>query len=109
HSARHGQDTNPDRAGPARRRPRGRALVNRPPDFRDIVGDDLSPAEEARRRRAPDLLVAAGPPPELPQRLAEPPSPQGRLLTLAQNPLRTRRVLRPPLRPARLPLAHPRG
>jgi hypothetical protein len=67
--------------------------VNRPPDFRDIVGDDLSPDEEARLRRAHDLLVAAGPPPELPQRLAEPPSPQGRLLTLAQNRLRTAFVL----------------
>jgi hypothetical protein len=67
--------------------------VSRPPDFRDLVGDDLSPDEEARLRRAHDLLVAAGPPPELPQRLAEPPSPQGRLLTLTQNRLRTGLVL----------------
>jgi hypothetical protein len=34
-------------------------------DFRDLVGDDLSPEEEERLRRVHDLLVAAGPPPEL--------------------------------------------
>jgi hypothetical protein len=63
------------------------------PDFRELVGDDLSPDEEARLRRAHELLVAAGPPPELPQQLAEPPRPQGRLLVLAQNRLRTGLVL----------------
>jgi hypothetical protein len=63
------------------------------PDFRDLVGNDLSADEEARLRRAHDLLVAAGPPPELPQQLAEPPSPQGRLVSLAQRRLRTAVVL----------------
>jgi hypothetical protein len=67
--------------------------VSREPDFRDLVGHELSPDEEARLRRAHELLVAAGPPPELPQQLAEPPSPQGRLVMLAQNRLRTGLVL----------------
>jgi hypothetical protein len=43
------------------------------PDFRELVGDDLSPGERARIERVHDLLVAAGPPPELPPSLAEPP------------------------------------
>jgi hypothetical protein len=38
-------------------------------DFRDLVGDDLSPEEEERLRRVHELLVAAGPPPELPPEL----------------------------------------
>jgi hypothetical protein len=42
------------------------------PDFRDLVGDDLPTAERARLERVHDLLVAAGPPPELPPSLAEP-------------------------------------
>jgi hypothetical protein len=67
--------------------------VSRGPDFRDLIGNDLAPDEEARLRRAHELLVAAGPPPELPQQLAEPPAPQGRLITLAQRRLRTGLVL----------------
>ena len=43
------------------------------PDFHDLIGDEGSPAELERLRRAHDLLVAAGPPPELPPHLAEPP------------------------------------
>ena len=34
------------------------------PDFDDLVGTDLEPAERARLERVHDLLVAAGPPPE---------------------------------------------
>jgi hypothetical protein len=34
------------------------------PDFDDLVGSDLEPAERARLERVHDLLVAAGPPPE---------------------------------------------
>jgi hypothetical protein len=44
----------------------------RNPDFRDLVGDDLSPEERARLERVHDLLVTAGPPPELPPQLVEP-------------------------------------
>lgn len=46
--------------------------MTRQPDFRELVGDDLSPNEEARLRRAHDLLLEAGPLPELPPGLAEP-------------------------------------
>jgi hypothetical protein len=43
--------------------------------FDDIVGgDDLSPEEEARLRRVHDLLVQAGPPPDLPPQLERPPT-----------------------------------
>jgi hypothetical protein len=37
-----------------------------------IGGDDLTPEEEARLRRVHDLLLEAGPPPELTRALAEP-------------------------------------
>ena len=37
------------------------------------MGDDLTPEEQARLERVHELLVAAGPPPELPPALAEPP------------------------------------
>jgi anti-sigma-K factor RskA len=46
--------------------------MTRDPDFRELVGgEDLSPDEAARLERVHDMLVAAGPPPELPPRLAE--------------------------------------
>ena len=35
------------------------------PDFDDLVGTDLDPAERARLERVHDLLMAAGPPPDL--------------------------------------------
>jgi hypothetical protein len=48
------------------------------PDFYELVGDDLAPEEEIRLRGVHDLLVAAGPPPELPLMLARPPAPARR-------------------------------
>jgi hypothetical protein len=39
-------------------------------DFHDLVGDGLTPEEEARLRRVHELLIEAGPPPELPPALA---------------------------------------
>src|SRR4051794_41943180 len=45
------------------------------PDFEDLVGTDLEPEERDRLRRAHDLLIAAGPPPELPPALADPMGP----------------------------------
>jgi hypothetical protein len=43
-------------------------------NFDDLVGGgDLSPEEEARLRRVHDLLVQAGPPPDLPPTLKRPP------------------------------------
>jgi hypothetical protein len=67
--------------------------VSRPPQFRDLVGDDLSPGERERLEGVHDMLVAAGPPPELPQELADPPRPEGRLVELARKRLRTGLVL----------------
>src|SRR5712691_7595220 len=48
------------------------------PDFHDLVGDEGTPEELARLRRVHELLIAAGPPPELSPRLAEAPSTIGR-------------------------------
>jgi hypothetical protein len=46
------------------------------PDFEELVGGDLDPEERARLLRAHELLVAAGPLPELPPSLAEPQRPK---------------------------------
>jgi len=46
------------------------------PDFRELVGEDLPRDEEERLRRVHELLVAAGPPPELPPHLQEPVEPE---------------------------------
>jgi hypothetical protein len=46
--------------------------LTREPDFNELVGEDLPAAESDRLRRAHDLLLAAGPLPELPPGLAEP-------------------------------------
>jgi hypothetical protein len=47
--------------------------VTTPPDFFDLVGDEGTPGELEKLRRAHDLLVAAGPPPELTPRLSDAP------------------------------------
>ncbi len=45
------------------------------PDFDELMGGaDLAPEERARLQRVHDLLLAAGPPPELPAALRVPPS-----------------------------------
>jgi hypothetical protein len=49
-----------------------------PPDFHELVGDEGTPEELAKLRRAHELLIAAGPPPELSPRLAEPPRTERR-------------------------------
>jgi len=67
--------------------------VSRHPDFHDLVGNDLEPGERERLERVHDMLIAAGPPPELPQELAEPPRPEGKLVELARRRLRTGLVL----------------
>ena len=60
--------------------------------FEDLVGgvEDLEPGERARLERVHELLVEAGPPPEVPLELREPPAlqpvrllPQRRRYTLA--------------------------
>jgi hypothetical protein len=44
------------------------------PDFRELVGDDLAPDEAARLQRVHELLVQAGPPPELSPSLEQAPA-----------------------------------
>ena len=46
--------------------------MTEPPEFRELVGEDIPEEERARLERVHDLLVATGPPPELPPSLAEP-------------------------------------
>lgn len=48
-------------------------------DFNELVGDGLSPEEESRLRRVHELLVEAGPPPELPPALESYSEPRRRL------------------------------
>src|SRR5262249_12681984 len=48
------------------------------PDFVDLVGDGGTEEELERLRRAHEMLIAAGPPPELSPRLADAPSTQRR-------------------------------
>lgn len=61
-------------------------------DFRDLIGDDLPAEERARLERVHDLLVAAGPPPELPPSLDEAPEAEVRLATPAWLPRRRLRA-----------------
>jgi anti-sigma-K factor RskA len=43
-------------------------VSERPPDFDQLVGDDLGADERERLQRVHNLLVSAGPPPEAPER-----------------------------------------
>jgi Anti-sigma-K factor rskA len=45
---------------------------HRPPDFDELIGTEVSPGDRDRLRRVHELLVAAGPPAELPPSLADP-------------------------------------
>lgn len=56
-----------------------------PPDFHELVGDEGTPEELAQLRRAHELLLAAGPPPELSPRLAEAPAAIGRVSWLPRR------------------------
>jgi hypothetical protein len=51
--------------------------LNRPPDFDDLLDGGEAPEERSRLRRVHDLLVQAGPPPELSPALASAPVPGG--------------------------------
>lgn len=61
--------------------------MDRGPEFRELVGDDLTPEERARLEQVHELLIAAGPPPELPPALAEPPG-ESPLAPVVQLPRR---------------------
>jgi hypothetical protein len=54
----------------------------RPPDFDDVAGEELPPAERDRLRGVHDLLVAAGPPPEFGPELEAVPWPEEALAPL---------------------------
>jgi hypothetical protein len=62
----------------------------KPPDLRELVGDDVPADELARLGRVHELLVRAGPPPDLPGELSEAPEPGG---TVAMLPKRHWRPL----------------
>jgi hypothetical protein len=47
--------------------------VSDPPNFDELIGPELPPDDRERLRRVHDLLVAAGPPPEMPELHASPP------------------------------------
>ena len=61
--------------------------MTRPPNFDDLVGADVDPAERERLRRAHDLLVIAGPPAELSPELEAGPT---LAMTLGRRPTRRR-------------------
>ena len=64
----------------------------RPPDFDELVGNDVAGDERERLRRTHDLLVQAGPPPELSPELEQVPWPDEALqpLGLFRTPKRRR-------------------
>jgi hypothetical protein len=47
--------------------------VSDPPNFDELIGPDLPPGDRERLRRVHELLVAAGPPAEMPELPASPP------------------------------------
>ncbi len=49
-------------------------MTTRPPDFDDLIGNDVEASERARLERVHHALVEAGPPPELSPRLSSPPA-----------------------------------
>jgi hypothetical protein len=51
--------------------------VSDTPEFEDLVGRDLPPAERERLERVHEMLIEAGPPPELPPELAQVPDRDG--------------------------------
>jgi hypothetical protein len=61
--------------------------------FDELVGTDLPPDERARLKRMHDLLVAAGPPPELPPALERPPETSASVTWLPRRRLGATLVL----------------
>jgi hypothetical protein len=66
-------------------------VSGRPPDFDDLVGGEVEGAERDRLRRVHDLLVAAGPPPDLSS--LSPPATDATVTPLAERRSGRRRVL----------------
>ena len=67
--------------------------MSRMPDFDELIGPDLPAEERERLRRTHDLLVQAGPPPELSPELETVPWPEESLTPLFRRPARRRRPL----------------
>jgi hypothetical protein len=61
--------------------------VNRTPDFDELIGAEADPAERARLRAVHELLVQAGPPPELSPEIEAGPT---LAMTLQRRPRRPR-------------------
>jgi len=59
--------------------------MTRQPELRELVDDDGPPEELERLRRVHDLLLAAGPPPDLPRAIASAPSLRGRVVALPRR------------------------
>ena len=71
--------------------------MTRQPDFDDLVGQDLPPEERARLYRTHELLVQAGPPPELSPEMESVPWPEDALQPLWGRRRRGERRQRRPL------------
>jgi hypothetical protein len=59
--------------------------VSSRPDFSELVGGDLAPGERERLERVHDLLVAAGPPPDVTPALESPQTEGSRLRVLPRR------------------------
>jgi hypothetical protein len=60
------------------------------PNFDDLVDETLDPVERERLARVHELLIAAGPPPELPPHLAmAPPEPKATVIPIHRGRWRT--------------------
>ena len=91
HPARHRQDAHPRGARRGSPTCSRRSSDDRRPELRRARRrDDLRAEERARLQRVHELLVAAGPPPELPPRLLQEPDPERRA------PRQRRRPAAPP-------------
>jgi anti-sigma-K factor RskA len=55
------------------------------PDFRDLVGEEVPERERERLRTVHDMLVTAGPPPELSPAIQEPPATGGNVSLLPRR------------------------
>jgi hypothetical protein len=66
--------------------------VSDTPNFRELVGEGLPPGEQERLERVHEMLIAAGPPPELPPELEDVPDGRGNVRELEPSGLPRRRV-----------------
>src|SRR5207249_1133991 len=91
--ARNREDPDAKRPRAARCRAGRRVALTRKPDFDELIGAETSAAERERLRRTHELLVQAGPPPELTPQLRRAPgfgsgSGSGSGFTMAHLPER---------------------